>query len=118
MDMSPSRYIVKVERATGEPLSDPIDPADLLVHAHRDRHPVEIAAQFLASRFIQLTGNESFVKRGLRGIEALGSRVGRTVGELTGNPEDGSGGEAAPGRDRPRLRLPVPRADAPRARRS
>ena len=53
MDMSPSRYIVKVERATGEPLSDPIDPADLLVHAHRDRHPVEIAAQFLASRFIQ-----------------------------------------------------------------
>ena len=89
MDMSPSRYIVKVERATGEPLSDPIDPADLLVHAHRDHHPVEIAAQFLASRFIQVTGNESFVKRGLRGIEALGSRVGRTVGELTGNPEDG-----------------------------
>jgi nucleoside-diphosphate-sugar epimerase len=87
--MSPSQYIVKVERASGEPLSDPIDPADLLVHAHRDRHPVEIAAQFLASRFIQVTGNESLVKRGLKGIEALGSRVARTVGELTGNPEDG-----------------------------
>ena len=41
VDMSPARYIVKVERATGEPLSDPIDPADLLVHAHRDRHPVD-----------------------------------------------------------------------------
>ena len=89
MDMSPSRYIVKVERATGEPLSDPIDPADLLVHAHRDRHPVEIAAQFLASRFVQVTGNESLVKRGLGLVEAVGSRVGRTVGELTGNPEDG-----------------------------
>ena len=52
VDMSPSRYIVKVNRASGEPLSDPIDPADLLVHAHRDHHPVEIAVQFLASRFI------------------------------------------------------------------
>ncbi len=88
VDMSPSRYIVKVDRATGEPLSDPIDPADLLVHAHRDHHPVEIAAQFLASRFIQVTGNESLVKRGLKLVEAVGSRVGRTVGELTGNPED------------------------------
>lgn len=89
MDMSPARYIVKVERATGEPLSDPIDPADLLVHAHRDRHPVEIAAQFLASRLVQVTGNEGLVRRGLGLVEAVGSRVGRTVGELTGNPEDG-----------------------------
>jgi nucleoside-diphosphate-sugar epimerase len=88
VDMSPSRYIVKVDRATGEPLSDPIDPADLLVHAHRDHHPVEIAAQFLASRFIQATGNERLVKRGLKLVEAVGSRVGRTVGDLTGNPED------------------------------
>ncbi|HYN02591.1 MAG TPA: SDR family oxidoreductase [Vicinamibacteria bacterium] len=89
VDMSPARYIVKVERATGEPLSDPIDPADLLVHAHRDRHPVEIAAQFLASRLVQVTGNEGLVRRGLGLVEAVGSRVGRTVGELTGNPEDG-----------------------------
>jgi hypothetical protein len=87
--MSPSRYIVKVERATGEPRSDEIDPSDLLVHAHRDHHPVEIAAQFLASRLVRLTGNERVVKGGLRAIEALGSRVGRTVGELTGNPRDG-----------------------------
>jgi nucleoside-diphosphate-sugar epimerase len=86
--MSPGRYIVKIDRATGEPLSDPIDPAELLVHAHRDRHPVEIAAQFFASRLIDVTGNESLVKKGLRGIEWLGGRVGRTVGELTGNPGD------------------------------
>jgi hypothetical protein len=50
--MSPGQYIVKVDRATGEPLSDSIEPSDLLVHAHRDRHPAEIAAQFLASRLI------------------------------------------------------------------
>jgi nucleoside-diphosphate-sugar epimerase len=88
VDTSPSRYIVKVDRATGEPLGGPIDPADLLVHAHRDHHPVEIAAQFLASRFIQVTGNERLVKRGLKAAEAIGSRVSRMVGGLTGNPED------------------------------
>jgi nucleoside-diphosphate-sugar epimerase len=86
--MSPSQYIVKVDRATGEPLSDPIDPADLLVHAHRDRHPVEIAAQFVASRLIHLTGNESLVKKGLKGIERVGARLGRGVADLTGNPSD------------------------------
>ena len=88
VDMSPGQYIVKVERASGEPLGDPIEPSDLLVHAHRDRHPVEIAAQFLASRLIHVTGNESLVKKGLKGIEFLGARLGRTVGELTGNPQD------------------------------
>ena len=72
--MSPSQYIVKVDRATGSRSADPIDPSELLVHAHRDHHPVEIAAQFLASRFVRLTGNEAFVKRGLRGIEAVGSQ--------------------------------------------
>ncbi len=88
VDMSPSRYIVKVDRATGEPLSDPIEPGDLLVHAHRDRHPVEIAAQFLASRFIQVTGNEKLVKRGLKLVEAVGERAARSVGQLTGSPAD------------------------------
>ena len=88
VNTSPSRYIVKVDRATGEALSDPIEPAELLVHAHRDRHPVEIAAQFAASRLIRLTGNEALVKAGLRGIEKLGSRVGSLAARFTGNPAD------------------------------
>jgi nucleoside-diphosphate-sugar epimerase len=86
--MSPGQYIVKVDRATGEPLSDPIEPHELLVHAHRDRHPIEISAQFLASRLIHLTGNEGLVKLGLKGVERLGSTVGRTVAGVTGNPDD------------------------------
>jgi hypothetical protein len=86
--MSPSRYIAKVDRATGEPLSDPVEPAELLVHAHRDHHPVEIAAQFLASRFIRVTGNEALVKKGLKTLERLGARAGRLTASLTGNPED------------------------------
>ena len=97
--MSPGQYIVKIDRASGEPLSDPIEPGELLVHAHRDHHPVEIAAQFLASRLIHLTGNESLVKKGLKGIEFLGARVGRTVGELTGNPEDAGRVKRLLGRD-------------------
>jgi len=88
VDMSPGQYIVKVDRNSGEPLGDPIEPSELLVHAHRDRHPVEIAAQFLASRLIHVTGNESLVKKGLKGVERLGRHLGRTVGELTGNPQD------------------------------
>jgi nucleoside-diphosphate-sugar epimerase len=88
VDSAPGRYIERVDRATGEPVPGPIQPADLLVHAHRDRHPVEIAAQFLASRFIQVTGNERFVKPGLRALEALGSQGGRAVGGITGNPDD------------------------------
>ena len=76
VDMSPSQYIVKVERASGEPLADPIEPGELLVHAHRDHHPLEIAAQFLASRLIHVTGNESLVKKGLQGDRVPGRARG------------------------------------------
>jgi nucleoside-diphosphate-sugar epimerase len=86
--MSPSRYIARVDRETGVELSDVIDPAELLVHAHRDHHPVEIAAQFLASRLIQVTGNEAFVKRGLKALNRLGGRLASTAAGLTGDPAD------------------------------
>src|SRR4029453_8179205 len=85
---SPARKLARANGAGGEPLSEAIEPSDLLVHAHRDRHPVEITAQFLASRLIHVTGNEGLVKLGLKGIERLGSSVGRTVAGVTGNPDD------------------------------
>jgi len=86
--MSPSQYIVKVDRRSGEPLPDPIEPEELLVHAHRDHHPVEIAAQFLASRLVQVTGNENLVKAGLRTLERTGARLARLAAQLTGNRQD------------------------------
>ena len=49
---------------------------------------MEIAAQFLASRLIHVTGNERLVKAGLKGVEALGARFGSVVAGLTGNPAD------------------------------
>src|SRR3989442_5240193 len=84
LDTSPSRYIMKVDRTTGTEVPGPIDPEELLVHAHRDNHPVEIAAQFAASRFIQLTGNEALVKRGLRAVDRLGGLVGEAGASGTG----------------------------------
>ena len=88
IDTAPSRYIVKVDRATGAELEDPIEPSELLVHAHRDRHPAEIAAQFLASRLVQVTGNEALVKKALRTLDRLGGRVGEAAARWSGNRDD------------------------------
>ncbi len=82
---SPSRYIAKIHLETGKEVLRPIDPEDLLVHAHRDKHPVEVAAQFLASRALQLTGNESAVQKGLRRINAAGTAIAESLGAAIGS---------------------------------
>jgi nucleoside-diphosphate-sugar epimerase len=85
LDMSPVRYIARIDRATGKEVPGPIEPHELLVHAHRDNHPLEIATQFLASRFIQVTGNEAIVKDGLRALGKLGGLAAESAGWLTGS---------------------------------
>src|SRR5512145_3484878 len=84
IDTAPERYITRVSRLTGEEVPGPIDPADLLVHAHRDNHPLEVAVQFLANRAVQLTGAEGAVGDGMRAINQVGSFVARTVGSVIG----------------------------------
>lgn len=74
LDLSPNRYIEKVNRATGREIPGKIDPDDLLVHAHRDQHPIEVAAQVVASRFIRTTGKEKAVERGLKAINEMAGR--------------------------------------------
>ena len=74
LDLSPNRYIEKVNRATGREIPGGIDPDDLLVHAHRDQHPIEVAAQVIASRFIRTTGKERAVERGLKAINEMAGR--------------------------------------------
>jgi nucleoside-diphosphate-sugar epimerase len=88
IDLSPSRYIAKVDAETGVELPDEIDPEELLVHAHRDQHPIEIAVQFLASRLIQVTGNEALVKKGLKALDRVGARLAATVAGVTGDRAD------------------------------
>ncbi len=81
----PSTYIARVSRRTGKEIPGPLVADELLVHAHRDNHPVEVLAQFLASRFLELTGNETVVNETMRTINWLGSFLARTVGSVTGS---------------------------------
>jgi nucleoside-diphosphate-sugar epimerase len=84
-ESSPSRYIAKVSFVTGKEILRPIDPDDLLVHAHRDKNPIDVTAQYLASRLIQWTGNEDAVKDGLRKVNLLGIRLAEALGSATGS---------------------------------
>jgi nucleoside-diphosphate-sugar epimerase len=83
-DLSPTRYIARISRLSGEEIPGPIDPDELLVHAHRDKHPVEVAAQFMASRVLALTGNEARVGDLLRRVNGLGGKVAEMAGLATG----------------------------------
>jgi Male sterility protein len=84
-ESSPSRYIAKVSLSTGKEILRPIDPDELLVAAHRDRGPVDVTAQFIASRLIGFTGNEKAVKDGLRRVNALGIKLAEALGSATGS---------------------------------
>ncbi len=86
---SPTRYIARVDRGSGQEIPGEIRPEELLVHAHRDNHPAELAVQFLASRLVRLTGNETLVSRGVRGINKVGGLAAEAVGSLLGKPELG-----------------------------
>ncbi|MFI5197710.1 MAG: SDR family oxidoreductase [Thermoanaerobaculia bacterium] len=84
-ESSPSRYIARVSFATGKEILRPIDPNNLLVHAHRDKNPIDITAQYLASRVIQWTGNEAAVRDGLRKLNLLGLKLAEALGSATGS---------------------------------
>jgi nucleoside-diphosphate-sugar epimerase len=84
LDSSPSRYIARISRATGEEIPGPIDPDELLVHAHRDKHPLEVAAQVAASRVLAFTGNEARVGDLLRRVNGIGTKLAEVAGLATG----------------------------------
>ena len=84
LDSSPERYIARISRATGEEIPGPIDPDELLVHAHRDKHPMEVAAQVVASRVLAFTGNEARVGDLLRRVNGIGSKLAEMAGLATG----------------------------------
>jgi nucleoside-diphosphate-sugar epimerase len=85
-DISPSRYIARVDRRSGHELPGPIAPDELLVHAHRDQHPAEVVAQYLGSRLVQLTGREGLVSSTLRRLNSLGEGAAEMVGAAAGSP--------------------------------
>jgi nucleoside-diphosphate-sugar epimerase len=85
-ELSPSRYIARVSARTGAEVRRPIDPEELLVHAHRDQHPFEVALQFLASRAIGLTASEARVRAGVKRINEFGATLASYAGSLAGTP--------------------------------
>jgi nucleoside-diphosphate-sugar epimerase len=82
-DSSPSRYIARIGRKTGREIPGPIDPDELLVHAWRDKHLLEVAAQFLASRAVQLTVREDRVRAGLKLLNSAAAKLA-SAGTLVG----------------------------------
>ena len=82
---SPSRYIARMSAVTGREVLRPVDPDELLIQAHRDKNPLEVTAQFLASRLIQLTGNEDTVRDGMRKANEVGTRLAGELGRMTGS---------------------------------
>src|SRR5262245_36943624 len=86
-DLSPSRYLMRVHRRTGEEIPGPIDPDELLIDTHRDNHPLEITVQFLASRAVKLSGSEAIARKGLRTINTLGTLVAQAVSTAIGSKE-------------------------------
>ena len=68
-----------------ERLANQIDPAELLVHAHRDHHPVEVAVQYFASRLVGVTGNEDGVRQAMRAVNQLGASAAETLGAAIGS---------------------------------
>ncbi len=84
-ESSPSRYIARMNGATGREVLRPIDPEELLITAHRDKNPFEVTASFLASRLVQVTGNEETVRDAMRKANALGTRLAGGLGRWTGS---------------------------------
>ena len=82
---SPSRYIARVSAVTGREVLRPVEPDELLIQAHRDKNPLEVTAQFLASRLIQVSGNEEKVRDGMRKLNVAGTRLAARLGRLTGS---------------------------------
>ena len=84
-ESSPSRYIARMSAATGREVLRPIDPDELLIQAHRDKNPVEVTASFLASRLVQVTGNEEKVRDAMKKVNELGTRLAERAGRLIGS---------------------------------
>jgi nucleoside-diphosphate-sugar epimerase len=86
---SPSRYVARIDRRSGRELRSPIRPDELLVHAYRDRHPLRLTVQVLASRLGAATGSEWLVRRAVRAVDALGSSFAAGLGHLAGSESAG-----------------------------
>ena len=84
---SPGRYLERIEVASGKVIAGEIEPQELLIVSHRDDHPVEIHAGYMASRMIRATGSEEAALSKLLRMRALGRRVAGGVARWIGKKD-------------------------------
>lgn len=87
-EISPNRYLEKVSLATGDVLDVDILPKQLLVHHHRDYHPVDFQARRLMSRLVRKTGNEEAARQKMREIRQLGHKAAEVIAKALGKDKD------------------------------
>lgn len=83
-DISPARYIEKVNLETGEILEEEIHPRQLLVNNHRDYHLVDIQAQRFMSRLVKKTGDEDGARDRMKRVRAFGHKTAEVVAKTFG----------------------------------
>ncbi len=83
----PSRYIEKVSLSTGEPLDEPIEPRQLLVHNHRDYHLVDVYARNMMSRVVRATGDEEEARQRMKRRRRLGHRTAKGLAKMIGSDD-------------------------------
>jgi nucleoside-diphosphate-sugar epimerase len=81
--MDPSRYIEKVSLLTGEVLPEAIDPAELLVHRHRDYHVLDMQARRILGRMAAASGDPSRARARMRRARRLGHQTAEILARLT-----------------------------------
>ncbi len=84
--LAPARYIARISPRTGQEMRKPIEPDELLVGAHRDNHPLEVALEYLANRAIAVTGKPDLVRKGIRALNDAGALLAERVGATVGLP--------------------------------
>jgi nucleoside-diphosphate-sugar epimerase len=96
-DADPSRYVEKISLTSGEVLSGPIRPEQLLVSSHRDYHVMDVQARMLMGMLVDATGDEDAVVGAMRNVRQVGSRARDLFGKVVGDKAANTLGKALAG---------------------
>ena len=86
-EISPERYIEKVNLQSGEVMPEPILPKQLLANSHRDYHIVDIHARHMMSRVVRATGDEEAARTKMREMRDLGHRTAKRLARMVGEKD-------------------------------
>ena len=87
-EMTPNRYIEKVELDSGRVVEGPIEPEELLVSHHRDYHLADVQAQRFMSRVVADTGDEDHARSRMREVREMGHKASERIARWLGGREE------------------------------